>query len=112
MGECWALRSSVFKSSEGIYEFQCARCDEDDLNAEALFYCENCLKHLCGSCEKLHRFFKDHNVVGKDQMDQWGAKIKGEALKSCRSHDGKERDMYCNDHEVVCCYVCVSTNHR
>ena len=29
----------------------------------------------------------------------------------CEQHHGKELDMFCHEHDQLCCYVCVSTKH-
>lgn len=99
---------------DSFYDQCCTICEEDELNAEALYYCRNCDKFFCDGCVKNHnKFVKDHQVLGKEESSQWGdASTEQQPGLSCEEHAGKELEMYCADHDKVCCNICININHR
>lgn len=96
--------------SDAVYDFTCSPCEDDNLNTEASCYCNQCLKHFCNKCVQLHNLlYKSHTVLGKDKRTEWGFP---EAVVTCLRHGHQKLEMFCDDHDAVCCLVCVSTLHR
>ncbi|WAR05026.1 hypothetical protein MAR_020395, partial [Mya arenaria] len=48
-----------------------------------------------------------HTVYGRDDIQKWA----GVFLDRCDQH-GNKLEVYCDDHQEVCCHVCVALNHR
>lgn len=105
--------SSIDGGHDAVYDYTCTPCENDGLNAEALFYCKDYSKLLCKQCEKNHnRFFMGHNVLGQRYVHSWGSVKRTTAVVMCEEHPGKEVEMFCKDHDCVCCLVCVNVTHR
>lgn len=107
-----AHSDSVYKTSDEFYDHLCSICDENNTKSEALFCCNICKTLMCVSCKQLHsQLYKNHNVLDKEKVDQW---IVQNALSTdmCETHNNKSLEMFCEDHDELCCYVCVSTIHR
>lgn len=93
-------------------QYICTPCAKVQQNSEALFYCTNCGKHFCSFCQHQHEKLLDgHRVLGVDKKGQWGS-VKSVFLPTCEEHHAKEMEMYCGDHDVVCCMICVQIKHK
>lgn len=103
---------SVNITSDEIYYHLCSICEENDTKSEALFCCKNCTKLLCFPCKELHgKLYKTHDVLDKGKVDQWSVPL-APTTDTCEIHTGTRLDLFCQDHDDLCCYICVSTNHR
>ncbi|XP_052801663.1 uncharacterized protein LOC128232253 [Mya arenaria] len=99
---------SIYKGSDLIYDFSCSKCKENDFNAEAQHFCLECEHYLCDKCVKLHNgYHKKHNVYGRGDTEKWVVS----SIDRCHQH-GKELEVHCDDHQELCCSVCVALNHR
>ncbi|WAR01957.1 TRI33-like protein, partial [Mya arenaria] len=86
----------------------CSKCKENDFNAEAQHFCLECEHYLCDKCVKLHNgYHKKHNVYGRGDTEKWVVS----SIDRCHQH-GKELEVHCDDHQELCCSVCVALNHR
>lgn len=113
MAEGGDFGTSADRASDVLFDFSCSICEEKGKNTEALVYCEQCVKPLCTTCNDLHRpLFSNHVILGKDNIDQWGGEDRNVAMDTCEVHRDREADMFCHDHDTLCCYVCISTKHR
>ncbi|XP_052781959.1 uncharacterized protein LOC128218350 [Mya arenaria] len=100
--------SSIYKGSDLIHDLSCSKCEENDLNTEAQHFCPECEHHLCNKCVKIHEeYFKKHAVYGRGDLHKWATF----SMDRCDQH-GKELEVLCDDHQELCCSVCVSLNHR
>jgi len=106
--------ASIYQGTDMLYDYPCSTCEEDSLNAEAFYFCKQHAKQYCNKCIKLHdKFSEGHTILTKDKVQDWGVVTKkGVALQKCSTHIDKELDMYCEDHDTVCCYVCTTAQHR
>ena len=106
MAEGGDFRRSVQGASDAIYDFNCSYCEK-----EALFFCEKCIKNVCTKCTAAHtRLYRHHVLLGRDKIHVWQG---AEMLKDrCLRHTYTEADMYCRDHDEVCCHLCITTDHR
>ncbi|XP_045186744.2 uncharacterized protein LOC123544745 [Mercenaria mercenaria] len=109
------LSRSVAGSSDVIHDISCTPCSEDARNTEAVNYCVNCETYFCQTCVGYHnKVLKTHNVLDRNAMKS----IKHESKQSeaeardCSEHPGNVIQMYCGNHDVVCCTVCVAVDHR
>lgn len=106
------MSASLEGGHDVIYDYSCTQCASDNLNAEASFYCKDCSKLFCGVCLEHHeRRLKGHKVLGKDKVKKWGSVRQVTPAVQCDEH-GRESEMYCADHDCVCCHVCVDVRHR
>ncbi|WAR30610.1 hypothetical protein MAR_033152 [Mya arenaria] len=100
--------SSIYKGSDLIRDYNCSKCEEDDLNTEAQHFCPQCEHYLCDKCVGVHGvYFKKHTVYGRREIQMWS----GFSLDKCDQH-GDKLNVHCDDHKELCCSVCVALNHR
>ncbi|XP_052787623.1 uncharacterized protein LOC128222579 [Mya arenaria] len=58
--------------SDMNYDSPCTSCQENELNSEAVCYCEQCEKRFCAVCVKMHeRILKEHSVLDKSLQYLW-----------------------------------------
>ncbi|VDI42234.1 Hypothetical predicted protein [Mytilus galloprovincialis] len=77
-------------SASGSY---CGVCEAQDVVKAAAFWCPECNEGICTSCEKHHR-------ASRASINQY-----------CPEHD-KKYQLYCSQHEQLCCPLCITTNHK
>ncbi|XP_052778739.1 uncharacterized protein LOC128216210 [Mya arenaria] len=100
--------SYFYKGSDLIHDYGCSKCEENDLNTEAQHFCPDCEHYLCDKCDGIHgEYFKKHVVYGRGEIQKWA----GFSIDKCDQH-GKELEDHCDDHQELCCSVCVALNHR
>lgn len=96
-----------------VYDYTCTLCDEDDIITEAEYYCKKCCKQYCSTCQQVHRkAHRQHSVLDRTEVEDWGAVSADLGVEVCPEHDGKEIEMYCVDDDQLCCSVCMSLMHR
>ncbi|KAH3844743.1 hypothetical protein DPMN_087005 [Dreissena polymorpha] len=102
------------KGSDLKYDFCCNVCEEDGVNKEAVFFCQQCSKALCDDCIGLHtQFFKKHVAYGREETNKWPVSTKlFEKLKFCERHSDHPIEMFCEDHRKLCCSMCHFHDHR
>ncbi|WAR11892.1 TRI33-like protein, partial [Mya arenaria] len=106
-----SVKDPMSMASDLIHEFVCSPCEEDKLNTEAKYFCGECSKYYCDQCLTFHsKILKQHAVVGCDDVDKWVGQ--GNTLISCDLHPRKVIELLCEDHDEMCCHLCVSLNHR
>ncbi|XP_052768015.1 uncharacterized protein LOC128208493 [Mya arenaria] len=100
--------SSIYKGSDLIHDYSCSKCEENDLNTEATYFCPQCEHYLCDKCVNLHNgYHNKHTVYGRGDIQKWA----GFSLDRCDAH-GDKLKVHCDDHQQLCCSVCVALNHR
>ncbi|XP_052779011.1 uncharacterized protein LOC128216475 [Mya arenaria] len=100
--------SPLYKGSDLIHDYSCFTCEENDLDIEAQHFCPQCEHYLCDKCVKMHAdYLKKHVVYGRGDIHKWA----GFSMDRCAQH-GKELEAHCNDHNELCCSICVTLNHR
>ncbi|XP_052809431.1 uncharacterized protein LOC128237892 [Mya arenaria] len=100
--------ASFYKGSDLIHDYSCSTCEENDMNTEAQHFCPQCEHYLCDKCVKLHGgYFKKHVVYGRGDIQKWA----GFSMDICDQH-GNKLEVHCDDHQELCCSVCVALNHR
>ena len=108
-----SIVSGDSNSSITDVRFDCTVCEENNIKTEALYYCAQCRKCFCGSCVKLHeRVFRDHALLGKLEVKQWGDIEKGVTKMTCVEHHGQKLELYCKGHKVACCTECAVLHHK
>lgn len=102
---------------ETYYEFACSLCEEEGKHLEASKYCEECYVFMCDPCVKSHNRIplnKRHKLV--DDQGQFKvlrqSQIKSFPTIHCTIHPGELVNIFCGNHDVVCCSACKALDHR
>lgn len=102
------LERKQFESTSKMC-FSCERLGE---KSGANNFCKDCGELLCEMCTKYHRANKltaTHNIhlfteLSRDELKNF--------KQCCNWHPGEMLKLYCCDHEIECCSLCVSVDHR
>ncbi|XP_053388419.1 transcription intermediary factor 1-beta-like, partial [Mercenaria mercenaria] len=104
-------------TSDEIFDFTCSPCAEQNKNREAVRYCVECQDYYCQSCTDMHKMFpamRGHKLLNKADFNSSSHQqnLPQVPTERCNVHKTKVIDMYCRDHDEVCCTSCVAENHR
>ncbi|KAL4221364.1 hypothetical protein ACF0H5_019623 [Mactra antiquata] len=108
---------SMDKMSEETFDFICTNCDSNGKIVEAVRYCIECSGYCCQACTDIHTtilMLKNHNLLDASQGNQASnqpGSLTEFPTERCNLHKGKCIDMYCDEHNEVCCIACIATNH-
>ncbi|CAG2206646.1 unnamed protein product [Mytilus edulis] len=94
-------------------ESYCGVCEAQDVVKAAAFWCPECNEGICTSCEKHHRASRGtrkHEITSMDDYKQIPPII-ASINQYCSEHD-KKYQLYCSQHEQLCCPLCITTNHK
>ena len=87
----------------------CSLC-EDDVTATS--HCSQCDLKLCDRCVRSHKkvpFTAGHVI---EQLDQLSIeKLAAASPTMCRSHPDKPVELFCSQHQLAICVLCVTTTH-
>ncbi|XP_033745684.1 uncharacterized protein LOC117331196 [Pecten maximus] len=92
---------------------ECASCLRGNESHHANVRCIDCDEQLCKQCEISHKRNKasaSHKLVSS--FENAGEFRDLTVYETCNKHNGKKLDVYCIDHSVMCCSICVSVSHR
>ncbi|XP_052797442.1 uncharacterized protein LOC128229690 [Mya arenaria] len=105
------LKDLDLNASDLIHDCSCSLCKDDYHNTEAKYFCGDCSKYYCDKCLTFHaKVHKEHIVLGRKDVNKWSGK--GDAIYMCDLHPSKVMELHCDDHDELCCHLCVSLNHR
>jgi hypothetical protein len=117
--ECSVDDYHELTASDEYHEFQCSTCQREGKNMKAEAYCVECDSFLCQTCLKQHTKFdsmKSHQILKTSENLQCSDKRMNSTLdlpsQRCEVHHGKLVDIFCQDHNEVCCGACAIINHR
>ena len=99
-------------SSEEAFDYNCTPCSQQERFTEAKRFCVECGEYFCSTCLSWHEKFsatKGHTLVKCEEVSKEHVPTR---FSKCEVHPDKEEDMVCCDHDVVCCRVCITRNHR
>ncbi|KAL4230132.1 E3 ubiquitin-protein ligase trim56 [Mactra antiquata] len=92
----------------------CGTCEEGGDTTIASYWCRDCAEPLCDSCLKYHRLMKisrRHKIEEMDIIKRHPKRILS-VPQPCPDHVGKDIELFCADHNTLCCVMCVATEHR
>lgn len=95
-------------------ETQCMSCERLEKSEPALFVCVECSDALCKNCHQYHKankFTSRHKTVSITDISEV-AKSLNFFRNDCPDHKNEELKLFCVDHDVPCCSLCVSVTHR
>ncbi|CAC5381782.1 unnamed protein product [Mytilus coruscus] len=91
---------------------ECGPCSRKNVSTSANKYCTDCDDPFCYDCITAHNTFKPfatHHLIDISAIR--GAMNMNES-KHCPTHLKMELDLYCGDHDVVCCRSCMLEIHQ
>ncbi|XP_060564165.1 uncharacterized protein LOC132723454 [Ruditapes philippinarum] len=112
--------NSLQHGCDFLHDFTCSPCENEGKNTEAVKFCMDCDEYLCISCLNGHNRYggtKGHRVVDPANTNRSRVQVnrKGSDVQSitvtCSKHGGKVVDMFCGDHDEVCCADCLQLEH-
>ncbi|XP_061168923.1 transcription intermediary factor 1-beta-like [Saccostrea echinata] len=107
----WILTMSVNTVNES--NKYCLFCKRDNITALAKHWCKTCAEPICEDCNRLHRrvpVLQNHKIYCLSDSLKWCEPVDVE--EQCSVHKGKLVEVFCRDHNKICCSVCFATLHR
>lgn len=103
------------KQKSNLSDIQhCSPCSREGRTVEATKFCKDCDEFLCEKCVHDHRKFvvtRDHKITIKPTVLP-SSKQRSQLAEKCTNHEGKVLELFCSDHDELCCSVCVAVAHR
>lgn len=94
----------------------CAVCLRDHKQVKAENWCRECQEFICAFCTGQHRIFvslQNHKISEITAMHDGKENMQVPDLEEpCCSHMGKLMEVFCLDHDKLCCSMCFATKHR
>ncbi|CAC5418664.1 unnamed protein product [Mytilus coruscus] len=90
----------------------CGVCEIQHKTTEAEYWCPECEQGLCPKCLNYHNALKssrNHEVIPVENYKQLSSSI-SRIQQHCPDHNRKFQ-IYCPQHESLCCPLCMSSNH-
>ncbi|XP_071503854.1 uncharacterized protein [Diadema antillarum] len=82
----------------------CTVCEMDD-KSPAVFYCQDCGRNMCKSCEESHstwKLFASHSTVALCEM--LSGKVPLKRRRKCKKHPNDDEECFCTGcREYICC---------
>ncbi|XP_048741154.2 probable E3 ubiquitin-protein ligase MID2 [Ostrea edulis] len=91
----------------------CMFCKRNNKSVTAEHWCKSCMESICDDCKCFHSCvpsLRDHKIISLS--DALGLKNDIEVDEPCSVHKGKLLEVYCTDHDKLCCSICFATKHR
>ncbi|CAC5424236.1 unnamed protein product [Mytilus coruscus] len=85
---------------------QCQICSKLDKSVPADKRSMDCEHFLCNGCVTVHkesRVSQPHRIIDAETLT---------LPKQCASHPKLTLDFFCTQHDILCCEMCISDNHR
>ncbi|XP_053401100.1 E3 ubiquitin-protein ligase Midline-1-like [Mercenaria mercenaria] len=102
--------------SDVEYEYTCTPCADDGCRYAAIYYCRACTQWLCSTCTKYHKRIsssKNHHLFTIEEVQKQDSHMLPSVVKAkCPKHPEREVEMYCGNHDMVYCALCVAKDHR
>ncbi|XP_061189474.1 uncharacterized protein LOC133197443 [Saccostrea echinata] len=98
----------------GLSTINCDACVEDGEDVVATNWCKDCRRSFCENCTKVHKKFStvcDHETLSLGEITS-ATKPVDVVSKFCRVHKQNKSELFCRDHQVPSCALCVPMLHR
>lgn len=109
-------RKSKQSAVRAEVEFPCGPCKADNKNQEAFGFCQFCKHYLCKSCYSYHQNLgKIHILLEREAMPRetpTPLSTSDPLVESCKRHKHKTIELYCKNHDEVCCVICATGRHK
>ena len=104
---------SMSVNNEPSKSKMCMCCQKRNKTVEAKHWCKTCMETMCDDCKSYHSYFptlQNHKIVSLVDVDNLKNDI--EIEEPCPLHRGKFLEVFCQDHDQLCCSICFATKHR
>lgn len=91
----------------------CMFCKREESIVFARHWCKSCVEPLCEDCKRFHTrvpILQGHKIVEMSQMEKWSEAVDIE--DTFVIHRGRTVDIFCKDHNDLCCGVCFANRHK
>ncbi|XP_078341682.1 uncharacterized protein LOC144627772 [Crassostrea virginica] len=91
----------------------CMFCLRNNEKVEAKHWCKTCIETICDDCKSLHSrvpILQNHKFFSLTNARDLKNDI--EIDEPCPLHKGKYLEVFCQDHDQLCCSICFATKHR
>ncbi|KAL4216740.1 hypothetical protein ACF0H5_024463 [Mactra antiquata] len=113
------MSRTLASGSDAQYELVCIPCHSKHFDKPAHGYCIDCSEHLCSECFKYHTIpkpIRHHRLLDSNSMPQTqnlndNSTAVDNLTTPCKDHTGKILKLYCNDHNMLLCTICVALKH-
>ncbi|XP_061191810.1 RING finger protein 207-like [Saccostrea echinata] len=98
------------KQDENKY---CMICKRQEKTVPAKHWCKACMEAICEDCKLLHRAVKslqNHEILNFSNIKEVSSGVEVEEV--CLLHQGKILDVFCHDHQKLCCSICHVKQHK
>ncbi|CAC5361402.1 unnamed protein product [Mytilus coruscus] len=89
----------------------CGTCSRRSRSTKAVKYCTDCEDALCSECLDVHGTIKScasHHVIDVNVIDGRPFIVN----KSCEVHPDMVLELFCSNHDTLCCRSCMASDHR
>ncbi|XP_062567697.1 uncharacterized protein LOC134229930 [Saccostrea cucullata] len=92
-------------------DMHCDSCERQCTSCTAVWFCQDCSDNLCDQCFKFHKSNRSSmgHVTRKLEDNRESVYV---ANLFCNKHIDRRLDVYCFDHDIPCCSMCATFNHR
>ena len=94
----------------------CGPCNVENKHSAAIGYCQYCRHYLCTTCYNYHKNLgKIHVLLNQDVMPRAKLELthlQDPCMETCKDHKHKTIELYCKNHDEVCCVICVTLHHK
>lgn len=92
----------------------CGPCNLDNVETEGSYWCRDCTEALCKDCFKFHKRFqalRGHEIT---TLRDASATLPPSHIDMdmCRKHGNRKMEVFCENHQTLCCILCLSFQHR
>ncbi|XP_055999139.1 probable E3 ubiquitin-protein ligase MID2 [Ostrea edulis] len=91
----------------------CMFCKRNDKSVTAKHWCKSCMESICDDCKFIHSYvpsLQGHKILSLSDAQELKNDI--EVDEPCSIHKGKFLEVYCTDHDKLCCSICFAIEHR
>ncbi|XP_061179644.1 uncharacterized protein LOC133188290 [Saccostrea echinata] len=91
----------------------CMICKRQEKTVPAKHWCKACMEAICEDCKSLHRAvqsLQNHKILSISDIKKLNSEV--EVEESCLLHKGKILDVFCHDHQELCCSICLVKQHK
>nr|XP_022297755.1 E3 ubiquitin-protein ligase TRIM56-like [Crassostrea virginica] len=104
---------SMSVDTEQSENINCMFCLRRSKTVEAKNWCKTCVEAICEDCKSFHLCvpsLQSHKIVSLSDVGNLNNNI--EINEPCPIHKGKFLEVFCQDHDQLCCSICFATKHR
>lgn len=109
------LNSLTTSLEEQSQDKLCAMCVRDNKHVKAEYLCNDCRELICAACKGIHKInviLQKHKISPINMKDLDDDLQFPDVDEPCHIHQGKFVEVFCLDHDTLCCSICFATKHR